>query len=119
MSSASMSPHPRVSVNSICSMKQSFGDDLALWTELGIDHVGLGLDYFSTDESGYRQFVTSGVWKPEFYPPPPYHYPAGIDDASMLPNMASALLRRGYSAEDTVKVLGGNFIRVFKEVWRE
>jgi sugar phosphate isomerase/epimerase len=36
-----MSPHPRVSLNSICSMKQSFVDDLALWTELGIDHVGL------------------------------------------------------------------------------
>jgi sugar phosphate isomerase/epimerase len=35
------SVHPRLSVNSICSMTQSFDEDLALWAELGIDHVGL------------------------------------------------------------------------------
>jgi sugar phosphate isomerase/epimerase len=33
--------HPRLSVNSICSMQQSFADDLALWADLGVDHVGL------------------------------------------------------------------------------
>jgi sugar phosphate isomerase/epimerase len=33
--------HPRISVNSICSMNQSFEDDLALWTELGLGNVGL------------------------------------------------------------------------------
>jgi sugar phosphate isomerase/epimerase len=36
-----MAPHPRVSLNSICSMNQSFDEDLALWADLGIDHVGL------------------------------------------------------------------------------
>jgi sugar phosphate isomerase/epimerase len=33
--------HPRISVNSICSMKQSLQEDLALWSDLGIDNVGL------------------------------------------------------------------------------
>ena len=33
--------HPRLSVNAICSMKQSFADDLAMWADLGIDNVGL------------------------------------------------------------------------------
>jgi len=33
--------HPRLSVNSICSMGQSFADDLALWADLGVTHVGL------------------------------------------------------------------------------
>jgi sugar phosphate isomerase/epimerase len=33
--------HPRLSVNAICSMKQSFEDDLVLWGDLGIDNVGL------------------------------------------------------------------------------
>jgi sugar phosphate isomerase/epimerase len=33
--------HPRISVNSICSMNQSFEQDLALWADLGIDNVGL------------------------------------------------------------------------------
>ena len=33
--------HPRISVNSICSMKQTFEQDLELWADLGIDNVGL------------------------------------------------------------------------------
>ena len=36
-----MAVHPRVSLNSICSMRQSFEEDLALWADLGVDHVGL------------------------------------------------------------------------------
>ncbi len=35
------SAHPRISVNSICSMNQPFADDLALWADLGVDNVGL------------------------------------------------------------------------------
>lgn len=33
--------HPRVSVNSICSMRQSLAEDMALWADLGVDNVGL------------------------------------------------------------------------------
>jgi sugar phosphate isomerase/epimerase len=33
--------HPRISVNSICSMNQSLQEDLTLWSDLGIDNVGL------------------------------------------------------------------------------
>lgn len=33
--------HPRISVNSLSSFRQSFDDDLKLWKELGVDHVGL------------------------------------------------------------------------------
>ena len=36
-----MSPHPRLSVNSISSLNQSLDQDLALWADLGVDHVGL------------------------------------------------------------------------------
>jgi sugar phosphate isomerase/epimerase len=35
------SAHPRISVNSICSMKQSLHEDIALWADLGVDNVGL------------------------------------------------------------------------------
>lgn len=48
-----MDVHPRLSVNSICSMRQSFADDLALWADLGVDHVGLitpKFDAFGWDE---------------------------------------------------------------------
>src|SRR5262245_29483290 len=36
-----MSPHPRISVNSLSSLFQSQDDDIALWRQLGVDHVGL------------------------------------------------------------------------------
>src|SRR5207344_108280 len=33
--------HPRVSVNSICSIQQSLADDVGMWQDLGIEQVGL------------------------------------------------------------------------------
>ena len=60
----------------------------------GIDHVGLGSDFDGV----------SG------------QLPQGIDSAADLPKITEALMARGYSAEDCRKILGENFLRVFKEV---
>jgi membrane dipeptidase len=60
----------------------------------GIDHVGLGSDFDGV----------SGAT------------PAGIDSAADLPKITQALLDRGYSADDVHKILGGNTLRVFREV---
>jgi membrane dipeptidase len=60
----------------------------------GIDHVGLGSDFDGV----------SGAT------------PQGIDSAADLPKITQALLDRGYSAEDIKKILGGNLMRVFREV---
>jgi len=60
----------------------------------GIDHVGLGSDFDGV----------SGAT------------PQGIDSAADLPKITQSLLDRGYSAEDIKKILGGNLMRVFREV---
>jgi membrane dipeptidase len=60
----------------------------------GVDHVGLGSDFDGV----------SG------------QLPEGLDSAADLPKIAAALVERGYSAEDIRKILGGNLLRVFKEV---
>jgi membrane dipeptidase len=44
--------------------------------------------------------------------------PVALEDVSKLPNLTAALLRRGYSIEDVHKILGGNYLRVFKQVCR-
>jgi membrane dipeptidase len=62
----------------------------------GIDHVGLGSDFDGV----------SGAT------------PQGMDSAADLPKITQSLLDRGYSAEDIKKILGGNVLRVFKEVER-
>ncbi|MBV8858195.1 MAG: dipeptidase [Acidobacteria bacterium] len=61
----------------------------------GIDHVGLGSDF-------------DGV----------PNLPEGIRDVSDLPNITYELLRRGHSDEEVLKILGGNFMRVFAEAER-
>ena len=62
----------------------------------GVDHVGLGSDFDGV----------SGAT------------PQGIDSAADLPKITQGLLDRGYSAEDIHKILGGNLLRVFREVER-
>ena len=60
----------------------------------GVDHVGLGSDFDGV--SGQT--------------------PEGIDSPADIPKITAALLDRGYSAEDCRKILGGNLLRVFREV---
>jgi membrane dipeptidase len=60
----------------------------------GIDHVGIGTDF-----DGIQNDV-----------------PKGLEDASKMPALAAALRKKGYSEADVEKVMGGNFLRVMKQV---
>ncbi len=42
--------------------------------------------------------------------------PAGLRDVSKMPAITKELVKRGYNKESIRKILGGNFMRVFKEV---
>jgi membrane dipeptidase len=95
---------------------------------VGIDHVGIGMDYYlgqhpvadlAEAKAMYDAAVASGRWRPETYPPPPYYYPEGVGTPKELPNLTKGLLERGYTAGDVKKILGENWMRVFKEVWGE
>ncbi len=59
---------------------------------VGPDHVGLGSDY----DGGGRLPL--------------------LNDTSMVPNLTREMVKREYSDEDILKILGGNHMRVFKEV---
>ena len=59
----------------------------------GIDHVGLGSDFDGISST-----------------------PQGIDSAADLPKITAELVKRGYSAEDINKILGGNLLRAFRQV---
>jgi membrane dipeptidase len=93
---------------------------------VGIDHVGLGIDYFvemdpitplAQAQASYEARLAAGIWSAKSYPPPPYIYPAGIETPASLPNLTAGLLRRGYAAADVHKILGGNWLRVYRAVW--
>ena len=92
---------------------------------VGIDHVGLGIDYF-THQVGvatevealayYEDSVRVGRWRPDTYPPPPYHYPEGIEVPQKLGNLTKALVERGLREDEISKILGGNWLRIFGAV---
>lgn len=93
---------------------------------VGIDHVALGIDYFdgmaplTTPEAAQRQYdalIDAGHWSPASYPPPPYHYPEGIDTPEGMPALTARLVRRGYGEADIRKILGENWVRVYRAVW--
>ena len=97
----------------------------AVVQRVGINHVGLGIDYYhgqvgvATDEvaiRSYNEFVRAGLWGAA-YPPPPHHYPQGIETPRTLPSLTECLLERGYSESDAAKVLGENWLRVMERVW--
>ena len=60
----------------------------------GIDHVGIGSDFDGVGDS----------------------LPTGLKDVSQYPNLIAALLARGYSEEDIIKIGWGNVARVWRAV---
>jgi membrane dipeptidase len=60
----------------------------------GIDHVGLGSDFDGAN------------------------MPYGMEDASKLPQITEALLRKGYAESDVKKILGENTLRLMTDVER-
>ena len=61
----------------------------------GIDHVGYGADFGSLT-----------------------NHPKGLEDVSRYPYLTAELLRRGYTDAQMKKILGGNLLRVMREVER-
>ena len=42
----------------------------------------------------------------------------GFETAAQFPNVTAALLRRGYAPEDVQKIMGGNWLRLYRTVWQ-
>src|SRR5437868_13606782 len=57
----------------------------------GVDHVGLGSDFDGVNS-----------------------LPLQLDDVTAMPLITKELLKRGYSKKDIQKILGGNFLRLFR-----
>jgi membrane dipeptidase len=103
---------------------------------VGVEHVGLGLDFVEGHVPGSLQpraprwgganlpAGSTGLAKmlPErlrpiaadlLYLP----YATGIQGSSDLPNVTDGLLRRGYTDDHVRAILGGNWLRLFEQVW--
>jgi membrane dipeptidase len=60
---------------------------------VGVDYIAIGSDFDGIETT-----------------------PVGLDDVTKFPALTEALLQRGYSKQDVRKILGENFMRVFRTV---
>lgn len=98
-------------------------DDLV--ERAGIDHVGFGSDFTQDQPPAFWRFISSqqGTKFPSTFAQPGVDYtkmrmyPKGLETPRRMPNLAAALAGRGYAPDDVDKVLGGNWLRLFREVW--
>lgn len=58
----------------------------------GVDNIGIGGDFDGNT-----------------------HWPEGLSDVSMYPNLFAELVRRGWSDEDLIKIAGGNVLRALEQ----
>jgi len=84
---------------------------------VGIDHVAFGPDTLFGDHVGFH-----GAFSEQFFIKSsgikPVKYVKGMENPSeTFPNIVRWLIKRGYSDEDIEKVIGGNTVRVLREVW--
>ncbi len=66
----------------------------AIIAQTGPDHAGLGTDFYGFDKA-----------------------PADLKHIGELPVLTEQMVRRGYDEETILKVLGGNYLRIFDAVW--
>jgi len=86
---------------------------------IGVDHVGFGRDLspqWDREPEGYYRWA-------EQYPDlaalnVEERVVEGLHHVSKVKNIARGLVARGYSDDDILKVLGGNFLNLFRRVWK-
>ena len=74
---------------------------------VGIDAVALGCDFFPN----------KGAWAEMQYAQGAKNLAWAINDIGQLEKVTEAMITRNYSENDIIKVLGGNFLRVCRDVF--
>lgn len=83
-------------------------EHVAIGTDFMLDYPAGHVDYFLRDQGvGRKLLVPTG---PKF--PPDFSRP------SDYPNLVAAMHKAGWSTARMERVLGGNWIRIFREVWK-
>lgn len=86
---------------------------------VGIDHVAIGTDAFEGESAAYLSTGSLRIYAESIGPWPPERLACtGLVTRRDFPNVTVEMVRRGFSDEEILKVLGANWMRVFAESWR-
>ncbi|HKZ72773.1 MAG TPA: membrane dipeptidase [Steroidobacteraceae bacterium] len=102
---------PRVGVSAFVDQMEY------LKKRVGVDHIGLGpdfvegrtLDYDTINQSLAinREIISDGQWL----------YIQSFENISQLPNVTREMIARGWSTGEIHKLLGENWLRVYRAAW--
>lgn len=93
---------------------------------IGIDHVGFASDnnldhnkdLSGIDSQGALYDLVVGGYNKNVSTDPKERHAIGFTGALDVQNLIDAMRKRGFNDEEIEKFLGGNFLRVIKEVWK-
>jgi membrane dipeptidase len=81
---------------------------------VGPDHVGLGLDYV-IDKQELKDYLQA---HPEIFPAEKISHFISFVEPEQFPEFTELLYRHGHDEQVIRGILGGNFLRVAREVWK-
>jgi membrane dipeptidase len=95
---------------------------------VGVAHVGIGMDYFpglvpyrGADAGAWRaseRAEHARLWNPDEVPEQPSQCAPGLETPAGMRNLTAALFEHGFGEEEVRQIMGENFLRVFRAVWK-
>jgi membrane dipeptidase len=115
-------PHTTITRKNPRHSIESYMEHFEYCVELvGIDHVAFGPDVLFGDHVGLHHTLSEALSiaaSRGTFEYPRVEWVDGLENpAEAFPNIVRWLVKHGYSDEDIAKVVGGNVMRVLKEVW--
>ncbi|MDH3223080.1 MAG: dipeptidase [Gemmatimonadota bacterium] len=83
---------------------------------VGVDHVGMGTDFIDGMPIPYEGGVNTEIITADMVDTP-WRYVRGFESIAELPNLVGGLQARGWTDEEVGKAMGGNWLRVYEQVW--
>lgn len=95
---------------------------------VGVEHAGIGMDYFEglvdyragnpEEFSAEERAEYLKLWNPGEIPAKPPRCAPGIETPAGMRNLTAALFRHGFTENEVRQIMGENFLRVFRAVWK-
>ena len=82
---------------------------------MGVEHIGFGTDSVRKQPDAVLDWMRSGRWTRSDAKPSWPDWPSWFKSPADFPNLTAALLARGFSRADVVKIMGENWLRFFEE----
>lgn len=108
-----------------CATAKGFAELIARTVEIaGVDHVGLGTDFSYKGDDAFREWMRKGRWTRSVQygagsaaAPGAVAKPDWLPEPERLIDLIPALREVGFSAEETDKIMGGNWLRLYGAVF--